>query len=343
MYRLELSGKEIGPIQSLLNKIVEQHHSVEDPGFLRNASIYAHELPSSLRVFLNDFRLLEPSGACIISGYPIDNVKIGRTPEHWNMKAGDSPALHEEIFFVLCGSLLGEVFGWSTQQDGYVLHDVLPIKGHENKQISSGSEQKIWWHTEDAFHPYKGDYIGLMCLRNPDRVATTFASVDMLKLDPKHVKVLFEPRYIIRPDESHLGKARPDAQSYAGSANGLLKAAQQRIQEMNSNPERVPVMFGDPKSPYLCLDPYFMDFSELDPEAKCALEALIKTIDANLTDIVLQPGDCCFIDNYRAVHGRNPFKARFDGYDRWLKRLNITKDLRKSRSFRPSSVSRVLF
>jgi Fe(II)/alpha-ketoglutarate-dependent arginine beta-hydroxylase len=343
MHRLELSGKEIAAIQSLLNEIVIQHSSVEAPDFLRNASIYAHELPSNLRVFLNDLRLLEQPGACLVSGYPIDDAKIGRTPEHWNIKASDSPTLHEEIFFVLCGSLLGDVFGWSTQQDGYILHDVLPIKEHENKQISSGSEQTIWWHTEDAFHPYKADYIGLMCLRNPDKVATTFASMDVLELDQEHVKVLFEPRFIIRPDESHLEKDQPGAQGYAGNSNGLLKAAYARIQQMNSNPQRVPILFGDPESPYLCLDPYFMDFEQLDAEAKRALEALIEAIDANLTDIVLQPGDCCFIDNCRAVHGRNSFKPRYDGYDRWLKRLNITRDLRKSRSFRASSASRILF
>jgi hypothetical protein len=35
------------------------------------------------------------------------------------------------------------------------------------------------------------------------------------------------------------------------------------------------------------------------------------------------------------VHGRKPFKARHDGTDRWLKRLDVTLDLRKSRAARP--------
>jgi alpha-ketoglutarate-dependent taurine dioxygenase len=69
---------------------------------------------------------------------------------------------------------------------------------------------------------------------------------------------------------------------------------------------------------------------------------LIKLIDESLTDLVLQAGDICFIDNYRAVHGRRPFKARYDGTDRWLKRVNIARDLRKSRGLRVSNLSRVI-
>ncbi|MBP2478023.1 putative NAD(P)/FAD-binding protein YdhS [Crossiella equi] len=34
--------------------------------------------------------------------------------------------------------------------------------------------------------------------------------------------------------------------------------------------------------------------------------------------------------NKRAVHGRRPFTARYDGTDRWLRRINITADLRRS-------------
>jgi alpha-ketoglutarate-dependent taurine dioxygenase len=57
---------------------------------------------------------------------------------------------------------------------------------------------------------------------------------------------------------------------------------------------------------------------------------------------VLEPGDVCFIDNFKAVHGRRAFKARYDGHDRWLKRVNITRDLRKSRAEREAPTSRVI-
>jgi len=69
---------------------------------------------------------------------------------------------------------------------------------------------------------------------------------------------------------------------------------------------------------------------------------LAQTIDDNLREVVLQPGDCFFIDNYRIVHGRKAFKARYDGTDRWLKRINLTRDLRKSNGSRSGCEMRVM-
>lgn len=343
MHRLELTDMEVSEIQGVLNEIAETYRTVEDEDFIHNAPLYAQELPRRVRQFLNDFKLLEPSGASIISGYPIDEAKIGPTPVHWKARVASPPTIHEEALAVLYGSLLGDVFGWSTQQNGYLVHDILPIKGHEQEQMGTGSEQKLWWHTEDAFHTCRGDYIGLLCLRNPDNVATTMASIDDLRIDEKYLKILFEPRFTIRPDESHLNKNRANGLQATNGMAKFLDAAYERIELMNSNPPKRPVLFGDPRSPYMVLDPYFMDLDRLDSESLQALNAFIDAIDESLNGAVLQPGDMCFIDNYRAVHGRNPFKARYDGKDRWLKRVNVSRDLRKSRSFRLSSRSRILY
>ena len=62
-----------------------------------------------------------------------------------------------------------------------------------------------------------------------------------------------------------------------------------------------------------------------------------------MTEVVLRPGDVLFIDNYRVVHGRKPFKARYDGTDRWLKRIGVTRDLRKSRAARETAASRIIY
>jgi hypothetical protein len=156
--------------------------------------------------------------------------------------------------------------------------------------LGSGSELELVWHTEDARYAYRGDYRGLMCLRNPDAVPTTFALIDEVRLEPDQVEVLFEPRFLFRPDPSH---------------------------------------------------PSDSDRPEIE-EARSAMDSLIRAIDENLTGVALLPGECLFIDNYKAVHGRSSFKARFDGTDRWLKRINITRDLRKSRAVRAAPASRVV-
>jgi hypothetical protein len=314
MHRLELTKEEVGAIRPLVKEVAARHGSVEEADFLNNASTYAQELPRRLRAFLNAFRLTEPSGICLISGYPVDDAKIGKTPPHWRKKHDSSSTIEEEIFLNLCGALLGDAIAWSHQRNGLICQDLAPIKGHENEMLGSGSAQGLVWHTEDAYYPYRGDYIGLMCLRNQDAVPTTFASIDEIQLDPNQVGVLFEPCFIFRPDPSHA---------------------------THSEEEKAPVLFGDPRSPYVRFDPYCMDRPETE-EARSAMDYLIRAIDENLTGVALLPGECLFIDNYKAVHGRSSFKARFDGTDRWLKRINVTRDLRKSRGVRKTPASRVI-
>jgi Fe(II)/alpha-ketoglutarate-dependent arginine beta-hydroxylase len=345
MMKLELSDSEIESIGALITDVAAEYKSVEDADFLNNANLYAHQLPWRLRSFLNDFRQVEPlPGFCIISGYPVNLSAIGATPTHWKWRSDAQSSLHEQLFFVLQGSLLGDIFGWATQQDGHLVHDVFPIKGHESEQLGTGSEQLLWWHIEDAFHPYRADYIGFFCLRNPDNVATTIGTFDVAKLDPAQVDVLYQPRFVIRPDESHQEKNESDLRRANRQVvtQDSVNTAYETIKKMNTNPEKVSVLFGSSSAPYIRLDPYFMDPLEDDPEAQQALDALIALIDVSLIDLVLQPGDFCFIDNYRVVHGRNPFKARYDGQDRWIKRICMTRDLRKSRQVRASGSARVI-
>jgi Fe(II)/alpha-ketoglutarate-dependent arginine beta-hydroxylase len=334
MNKISLTGEECASVRSLLNVLTSKYRSVEEEQFLTEACVYAHELPRRIRSFLNDFKQSERPGICLISGYSINDESLGNTPSHWKAKPTHSPTLAEEMLLVLYGSLLGDVFGWATEQDGQIVHDVFPIKENEDKQISTNSAQTIWWHTEDAFHAFSGDYVGMFCLRNSDQVPTTYACLDRIHLKPEHVNVLFEPRYLIYPDVSHL------------ESNGLHSQeraeAREKIQQMSVNPSRIAVLFGHPQCPYVRIDPYFMKYLDEDKEAQEALEGLITSIDQVLASVVLQPGDCCFIDNCRTVHGRKAFKARYDGTDRWLKRICITKDLRKSRSARSSNNSRLI-
>jgi Fe(II)/alpha-ketoglutarate-dependent arginine beta-hydroxylase len=338
MIGLQLTEDEASSIRALACSVAETCDSSEDPKFLGNAAVYAHELPRRVRACLNEFRLEEPRSALlIISGYPIDDEKIGDTLAHWKLRAKRPPTLEEEIVLILMGSLLGDCIGWATQQDGHIVHDILPIRGMEHEQLGSGSEEPLWWHTEDAFHPFRGDYIGMLCLRNPDRVPTTFASIDGIPLDPAHLRLLFEPHYTIRPDESHLKKNVSEASRIGGE----LEDSYNRIEQMMSAPDKIAVLHGDPKAPYARLDPYFMD-PVADPAAQAALGALIESIESRLGNVVLASGDLCFIDNFQAVHGRKPFKARYDGKDRWLKRINLVRDLRKSRTARQTPSCRVI-
>ena len=339
MQRFTLDNEEIASVRKLIAEITSKYDSAEAPEFLLDAATWAQELPRRLRQALNTFRLSEPdAGHLIVSGFPVDDEKIGRTPEHWNRPVAErKPTLEEDVFFVLTSSLLGECIAWRTQQAGRLVHDVMPIRGMEQEQIGTGSEQNIWWHTEDAFHPMRGDYLGMMCMRNPDHVPTTFASLERVKLAPEDWQTLFEPHYSIKPDNSHDEKNAAPAEEV-----DEVEQMYRRIAEMRTHPEKISLLSGDPRAPYIRIDHYFMDPVKDNPKAQRALEALVAAIDHEIGDIVLEPGDVCFIDNFKAVHGRRAFKARYDGHDRWLKRVNITRDLRKSRAERAGPTSRVI-
>lgn len=337
-----MTADEVEDTRALLRETASRYRSAENGEFLNEADVIAHELPRRIRRALRHFRLHEPEEALlVVSGYPIDQEKIGPTPVHWMRHAPENDTAQEEMLLVLFGALLGEPIGWSTQQDGRIVHDILPIRGHEQEQLGSGSEVLITWHVEDAFHPYRGDYLGMMCLRNPDAIPTTFAPISRVRLTPAQAEVLRSPHFTIRPDESHLPKNRGRAE-LSPAEEAVLERAYRKIQEMWTRPEKIPVLFGDPATPYVRLDPYFMDPPE-DPEAGAVFETLKTLIDGVLEDRVLEPGDFCFIDNFQAVHGRKPFKARYDGRDRWMKRINVVRDLRKSRDARLTATSRVLY
>src|SRR5262245_15787721 len=110
MLRFELTESEIESTRSLITRIAAEYDSVEIADFLNNACLYAHDLPRRVRSFLNDFRLKEPAeGVCIISGYPINLSMIGATPDHWKWRSDARRSLHEQILFVLYGSLLGDL------------------------------------------------------------------------------------------------------------------------------------------------------------------------------------------------------------------------------------------
>ena len=91
------------------------------------------------------------------------------------------------------------------------------------------------------------------------------------------------------------------------------------------------------------LDPYFMHRLEDDEEGQAALDSFIGKLDKQIHELTLHQGDFVFMDNYRVVHGRQPFSANYDGSDRWLKRINLTRDLRRSRSVRRTAESRVIY
>lgn len=332
--RYFLSADEADAVLALARSCLARYGSADDRAFLAAARVLAARLPGTLRAHVEAARLDDRKQAVVVSGNLVDDEALGPTPPRW--QEADTPGSRiYGVLLALYGALLGDAVGWATQQDGRVVADVLPTAGHETQILNSCSERELAWHTEDAFSPYRADYVGLLCLRSQERTPTTLASLDRAAAPPDVEAVLRQERFVIPPDNAH------DPANAVG-ADAADAAAYARLDELRTDPPRVALVNGSPDAPELRIDRDFVRAVEGDPEAEAALAWLVGHLDDHLSDLPMASGDVVFIDNRNAVHGRRPFRARYDGTDRWLKRINIVGDLRRSRPVRGSAAERVL-
>jgi len=279
--------------------------------FLTQAFLFTKELPREVIQALLEFRRnSNDDGVLVIRGFPVDENRIGATPVHWSNAAQTKQYFETEMYLLGTASILGEVFSFSTQHDGNLIQNVVPIPSDANEQVGTGSRVFLEWHTEDAFHPLCADFIGLLCLRSHPSAATTFASIKRIQIPGKYKRLLFEKRFQAGIDKAHGGSGRAE------------------------DGPSISVLFGQYEDPYLRLDTSCIRAKPGEAAAQEALEYLINQMPSVARQIVLQPGDLLFLDNYRVVHGRTAFMPRFDGTDRWLQRISIAADFRKSYSAR---------
>src|SRR5581483_836995 len=100
MERIEITCAELVEVRTLTRTVAARYGTPDNHEFLNDASAIAHELPRRLRQTLCHFRLFEPASAMlVISGWKVDDDKIGPTPEHWQHAAGGDTR-EDEMFFL---------------------------------------------------------------------------------------------------------------------------------------------------------------------------------------------------------------------------------------------------
>jgi L-asparagine oxygenase len=319
---LRLDRRDADQVARLAVELGNAYETAEDPELVDALPIHAHRLPTRLTTYLLALRRDLGPPAAVVRGVPVNDRAIGPSPLERRSAPDAGPAKAHAIVLLLLSAVLGDVFGWRTLQGGRLVQDLSPIPSEAQEKTGYSSKSTLDPHTEDHFHPARCDYLGLMCLRNPDRVPTNWCGLDDLELSADARRVLAEPRFLFMPDPEHVRHLDPAAE--------------------RPWDEPAPVLFGGPDTPYLRLDAPFTRVAGDEREAAEALAALDEQASVRLRPAKLEPGDVLFVDNFRAVHGRSPFAARHDGTDRWLKRVNITRDLRRSRAYRPTAGSRVI-
>ena len=211
----------------------------------------------------------------------------------------DKPDSRSEHLLLQATALLGEPIGYLQESDGCIVNNFFPQQAHSRAATSDSFDTELELHTENAFHAVLPDYLLLLCLRqDPSAEAITYiaSSERILEcLSPQQRAFFLSERYNFLCDYGTTGK-------------------NQRIDIQRHQT----VLYGDPAAPWLRFDPQFMEaFSE---HAQQQLDELRQIAWQVAEPVRLQAGDLLIIDNRRTAHARSPFRAHFDGSDRWIQR-----------------------
>jgi L-asparagine oxygenase len=213
--------------------------------------------------------------------------------------------LHEAVAALISESVdLGYIVAYKQEQGGRLIQHIFPKKEHESEQISGSSKTKLALHTETAFHPYRPDYVVLLCLRGDPAAGTTYANVNdvVARLQPVTVETLLKPKFVTSVDKSFRTGGEEDQQVV------------------------LPVLTKTRDGKFTMV--YDEDLmTGVDASADDALRRLEEAIEESVREVVLKAGDVLIIDNNTSVHGRYPFTPRYDGTDRWLLRALVRKEL----------------
>jgi L-asparagine oxygenase len=253
-------------------------------------------------VMADDLGLVGDGGAVVLRGLRAPDTPLGPTPPSWADAPRDETALWDATLLLLA-SVIGRPFGWEGQQDGRLVHDIVPSKGHEHEQTGASSSVVLSAHTEDAFHPGRANVLLLACLRNHDDVPTSLASVRHARLSAIERGLLERPTLPILPDDSYNELDAPDAVS----------------------PPEVATLWDGEGGLRIRYDPAYTPLEQADGDYRAAYDWLSGELERVAVDVTLEAGEVLVIDNDVAVHGRQPFQARYDGTDRWLKRVSVRR------------------
>lgn len=316
----KLSNDDIAQLEILIGALAAVRADPALPDLYDQYWPSVWQLPAGMRAALESFRRNEPAAACVMTGFPGDDFLVRPTPTDWKQAWNDPSTRRHELYLALCGMALGEPFSWATLQEGKLIQNILPMRGHEHLQDGYGSEAFLEFHTEDAFHPERCDYLLLLGVRNEDGVPTCFSPISDVTLSPEEERVLGELRFLIIPDNEHIRQLQ---------LRDPAHPALERARQMQSSPPASAVLYGDPADPYVRFDKPFMKCVGDDPLATQALKSLDAEFARVQREIALGPGTLLILDNHRAVHARKPFPAKYDGTDRWLKKLTVSRNLRR--------------
>jgi L-asparagine oxygenase len=257
------------------------------------------DLPRSVELVLDLVRRGVRPGA-VLRRAPLGLIPT--TPP--SPQAASGKNLTSEATLLSVAARLGDAVGYAPEHGGSVVQNLVPTRQGADRQVSTSSKVTLELHTEAAFHPYRPQYLTLLCLRGDPNAGTTYALADEIAgaLDETTLRVLGEARFDTGVDESYLGEGGETA--WRTEPHAVLWE----------------------EDGWRCRFDAVLTRG-LDPQAERAAQAMIDATRWATRRVVLTDGDLLVLDNTRVIHGRSPYTPRFDGTDRWLQRSFVHADL----------------
>jgi L-asparagine oxygenase len=271
------------------------------------------QLPIALLQEILDFgRHSDTPGVMLVRNLPAD-PELPPTPVDGRPSTQKKTFVAESVLLGL-SQLLGEPVGFTTEKDGQLVHDVVPVSAGATSQTNQSSQVFLNFHNDivyDEIGRYdvpNPDFLVLHCLRQ-DRAkeaVTYYADArDVSRsLDHDTVETLRAPLFRLNAPGSYVREV----------ANGT---------EVLSSP--VPIISGPSGSPEIVVSANGVH--GLTQEAARALRDLQETCQEVAHQVKLEPGTALLINNRKGLHARSQFPAQHDGHDRWLQRTYLRRNL----------------
>jgi len=306
---LDLAADERAELSALADQLADSPpRLIDDATWVDTARRLSGSLPARIRGLIREFRHDPgPDGVLLIQNLPLNVSRLPPTPTV--PESVERAATRAAAVQALLTLQLGEIIAFRDEKSGALVQNVVPVPGREDMQGNAGSTL-LEMHVENAFHPNRPDFVGLMCLRNDHddsaglRVSCIRRAIGLLTRQARDT--LAEERFITEAPPSFTG------------LEGVAPAHA--------------VLTGDPEDPDVRVD--FTSTHPLDDEARAALNRLKDAFDEASRTIVLRSGQLAVVDNRITIHGRTAFQPRYDGLDRWLHRTFAHLDHRRSRAVR---------
>lgn len=267
-------------------------------GYVNERNDFLSKIPSFLKEIVDSYLSDANSDGLIIKNCPLD-IDLGLTPIDVSTLSKDTEI--SEHLLLMIATQLGTPFAIDRENNGFMIHNIFPVRQLARNQCSKSSEITLTMHTELSCINTPPDFLILLGMREADyTVNTPIAKLDELLsyLTESEISLLHEPIFTTEIDESLRGDT---------SSTTLTKPFAILSRPNGQNEWRFDVEYTRGTT----------------PESQRIIQKIIDIHSTLFHNVVIRPGDLVIINNTKVAHAREPFKAKYDGSDRWLQRVNV--------------------